>query len=99
MSDNVSSISEIVGPPPDGVDPAIRNAITRASRTLRNLDWFEVAEIRGYIGDGGIEHYQVRLKAGLRLEDEGGDGAPWRAPARTTGRPTPRARRATPASA
>jgi dodecin len=70
MSDNVYSISEIVGTSPDGVDPAIRNAIGRASRTLRNLDWFEVAEIRGYIGEDGIDHYQVRLKVGFRLEDE-----------------------------
>ena len=72
MSDNVYSVSEIVGTSPDGVDPAIRNAITRASRTLRNLDWFEVAEIRGYIGEDGIDHYQVRLKVGFRLEDDGG---------------------------
>jgi flavin-binding protein dodecin len=71
MADNVYSISEIVGTSPDGVDPAIRNAITRASRTLRNLDWFEVAEIRGYIGEGGIDHFQVRLKVGFRLEEDG----------------------------
>jgi flavin-binding protein dodecin len=71
MTDNVYSISEIVGTSPDGVDPAIRNAIARASRTLRNLDWFEVAEIRGYIAEGAIEHFQVRLKVGFRLEEEG----------------------------
>lgn len=71
MSDNVYSISEIVGSSPDGVDAAIRSAIGRASRTLRNLDWFEVAEIRGYIGEDGIDHFQVRLKVGFRLEDEG----------------------------
>ena len=71
MSDNVYSISEIVGTSPEGLDPAIRNAISRASRTLRNLDWFEVAEIRGYIGDGGIDHFQVRLKVGFRLDDDG----------------------------
>jgi hypothetical protein len=72
MSDNVYSISEIVGTSPDGVDPAIRNAISRASRTLRNLDWFEVAEVRGYLSEGEIAHFQVRLKVGFRLEDEGG---------------------------
>jgi flavin-binding protein dodecin len=72
MSDNVYSISEIVGTSPDGLEPAIRNAIGRASRTLRNLDWFEVAEIRGYIRDEGIDHFQVRLKIGFRLEDDGG---------------------------
>jgi len=72
MSDNVYSISEIVGTSPDGLEPAIRNAITRASRTLRNLDWFEVSEIRGYIGDDWIDHFQVRLKVGFRLEEDGG---------------------------
>jgi flavin-binding protein dodecin len=72
MTDNVYSISEIVGTSPDGVDAAIRNAITRASRTLRNLDWFEVAEVRGNIVDGNIEHFQVRLKVGFRLEEDGG---------------------------
>ena len=70
MTDNVYSISEIVGTSPDGLDAAIRNAIQRASRTLRNLDWFEVAEIRGHILDGDIEHFQVHLKVGFRLEEE-----------------------------
>ena len=70
MSDNVYSISEIVGTSPEGVDAAIRNAVQRANRTLRNLDWFEVAEIRGHILDGDIEHFQVHLKVGFRLEEE-----------------------------
>jgi dodecin len=70
MSDNVYAISEIVGTSPDGVDPAIRNAIARASKTLRNLDWFEVSEIRGYIAGDGIDHFQVRLKVGFRLEGD-----------------------------
>jgi len=70
MTDNVYSISEIVGTSPDGGDAAIRNAIQRANRTLRNLDWFEVAEIRGHILDGDIEHFQVHLKVGFRLEEE-----------------------------
>jgi dodecin len=72
MTDNVYSISEIVGTSPDGVDAAVRNAISRASRTLRNLDWFEVAEVRGHIVEGNIEHFQVRLKVGFRLEEDGG---------------------------
>ena len=70
MTDNVYSISEIVGTSPEGVDAAIRNAVQRANRTLRNLDWFEVAEIRGHILDGDIEHFQVHLKVGFRLEEE-----------------------------
>ena len=70
MSDHVYRVTEIVGSSPDGVDQAIRNAIARASQTLRNLDWFEVAEIRGHLSDGEVAHVQVRLKVGFRLEDQ-----------------------------
>jgi len=69
MSDNVYSITEIVGTSSDSMDAAIRNGVSRASRTLRNLDWFEVAEVRGQIVDGEVGHFQVRLKVGFRLED------------------------------
>jgi len=69
MSDHVYSITEIVGTSSDGIDAAIRNGVSRASRTLRNLDWFEVAEVRGHIVDGEVGHFQVRLKVGFRLED------------------------------
>ena len=72
MSDNIYSISEIVGTSPDGIDQAIRNAVARADKTLRNLDWFEVAEVRGYVSEGQIDHFQVRLKIGFRLEEDGG---------------------------
>lgn len=69
MSDHVYRVSEIVGSSPDGVDQAIRNAIGRAARTLRNLDWFEVSQIRGHISDGEVAHVQVTLKVGFRLEE------------------------------
>ena len=72
MTDNVYSISEIVGTSPDGVDAAIRTAIARANRTLHNLDWFEVAEVRGYLDEGRIQHFQVRIKVGFRLDEGGG---------------------------
>lgn len=69
MSNNVYSKAEIVGTSTVGVDDAVRTAITRASSTLRDLDWFEVTEIRGHIEDGAIAHYQVTLKVGFRLEE------------------------------
>lgn len=64
MSNHTYRVTEIVGTSPDGVDQAIRNGITRASQTLRGLDWFEVTQVRGHIADGRIEHYQVGLKVG-----------------------------------
>lgn len=62
-------VTEIVGTSTEGVDQAIRNGIGRAGQTLRHLDWFEVTEIRGHLVDGEIEHIQVGMKVGFRLED------------------------------
>jgi len=69
VTDHVYRVTELVGSSPDGVDQAVRNAIGRASATLRNLDWFEVKEIRGHIADGQVAHVQVTLKVGFRLDD------------------------------
>jgi dodecin len=68
MSDHVYNITEIVGSSSTGIEDAIQTAVRRASETLRNLEWFEVTEIRGHIGDGQVSHYQVALKLGFRHE-------------------------------
>jgi len=70
MTNRTYRVSEIVGTSPDGIDQAIRNALERASKTLRHLDWFEVTQVRGQVKDGTVEHFQVGLKVGFRLEDE-----------------------------
>ncbi|HYN29239.1 MAG TPA: dodecin [Dermatophilaceae bacterium] len=62
-------ITEVVGSSTESIDEAIRSAVGRASTTVRNLDWFEVTEIRGHLQDGAVAHYQVGLKVGFRLED------------------------------
>ncbi len=51
-------------------DQAVRNGIERAGQTLRHIDWFEVTQIRGHAKDGQVEHFQVGMKVGFRLEDE-----------------------------
>jgi dodecin len=70
MPNHVYRVTEIVGSSPDGIDDAIRTGIARASKTLRNLDWFEVSEIRGHLVDGAVGHFQVTMKVGFRLSDE-----------------------------
>ena len=69
MANRTYRLTEIVGTSPNGLDEAISNGLARASETLRHLDWFEVTEIRGHIVDGAVDHYQVTLKVGFRLED------------------------------
>lgn len=70
MSNRTYRVTEVVGTSPDGIEAAISNAIGRASTTLRHIDWFEVTQVRGQVKDGAVEHYQVGLKLGFRLEDE-----------------------------
>ena len=70
MSDRTYRVTEIVGTSPESVQQAIRNGVARASKTLRNLDWFEATEIRGHIADGEIAHFQVTMKVGFRLDDD-----------------------------
>jgi flavin-binding protein dodecin len=69
MANRTYRVTEIVGTSPEGVDEAIRNGLRRAAQTLRHMDWFEVTEIRGHLVDGVIDHVQVGLKVGFRLED------------------------------
>ncbi len=69
MAEHVYKKIEIVGSSPSGFEEAVQNALARASKTIRNMRWFEVAESRGYIEDGKISHWQVTLKIGFTLED------------------------------
>jgi flavin-binding protein dodecin len=69
VSNHTYRVTEIVGSSGEGVDAAIKNGIARAAQTLRHLDWFEVTEIRGHIVEGAIDHVQVGMKVGFRLED------------------------------
>ncbi len=71
MSDHTYRVTEIVGTSPDSVHQAIRNGVARAAQTLRNLDWFEATDIRGQIVNGDVEHFQVTMRVGFRLEDVG----------------------------
>ena len=69
MSDHVYKSVEVTGSSPEGVTQAIDRAIAKASETLRNLDWFELISVRGYIAEGKVAHYQATLKIGFRLDD------------------------------
>jgi dodecin len=71
VSDHVYRVIEVVGSSETSVDDAIRGAVSRVAATTRELDWFEVSQIRGHIEDGQVAHIQVGLKVGFRIEDTG----------------------------
>ena len=68
MSNHVYKIIEMAGSSSKSSDDAIEQAIAKAAKTVRHLDWFEVVETRGHIVDGKIGHYQVKVKIGFRLD-------------------------------
>ena len=69
MPNHIYKVIEIVGSSTVGTDDAIRNAVEKAGKTLRHMNWFQVVETRGHIEDGKVAHFQVVLKVGFRLEE------------------------------
>lgn len=69
MSDHIYKTSELVGSSHESVEHAVNQALGRASKTLRNLRWFQVTEIRGTVDEDEVGHWQVTLKVGFTLED------------------------------
>ncbi len=69
MSEHVYKAIELTGSSPQSTQAAIENAIARASKTVRNMRWFEVTDTRGYIEEGRVAHWQVTVKVGFTLDD------------------------------
>lgn len=66
--DHVYKILELVGSSDKSIEAAIENAVSRASKTIREMKWFEVVQTRGHIEGGKVAHYQVTLRVGFTLE-------------------------------
>lgn len=68
--DKTYAITHLVGTSTETIEKAIQNGIDKAGETLRNMNWFEVDEIRGHLGDSSdVQHYQVTLKIGFRYDE------------------------------
>ena len=68
MSNHIYKKIELVGSSPDSIEDAVKNALSKASQSLRNLRWFEIVETRGHVEDGKIGHWQVTIKVGFTLD-------------------------------
>ncbi|HEX6720671.1 MAG TPA: dodecin [Burkholderiaceae bacterium] len=69
MADHVYKLLELTGSSTTSSDDAVRNAIAKAAKTMRNMHWFQVTETRGHISNDKIAHWQVTIKVGFTLED------------------------------
>jgi flavin-binding protein dodecin len=67
---HIYKVVELVGSSTTGTDDAIRAAVAKAAKTVRNMRWFEVVETRGHIENGQVAHWQVTIKIGFTLDDQ-----------------------------
>jgi hypothetical protein len=69
MSDHIYKKIELVGSSPSGIEDAVNNAISRAGKTIRNMNWFEVVEVRGHLENNKVGNWQVTVKVGFTLDN------------------------------
>ena len=68
MSDHIYKKIELVGSSPNGIEDAVNNAIGRAGKTIRNMKWFELVEVRGNLENNKVAHWQATVKVGFTLD-------------------------------
>jgi flavin-binding protein dodecin len=69
MSEHVYKMLELTGSSTTSIEDAVANAIAKAAKTVRKMQWFQVLETRGHIADGRVSHWQVTVKVGFTLDD------------------------------
>jgi dodecin len=70
MPDKTFKLIELVGSSEESIQQAVRNAIKRASASIKGISWFEVTQVRGQVAGGEVSQFQVTLKVGFRILDE-----------------------------
>ena len=69
MSDHVYKLLELTGTSTKSIEDAVGNAVARAGKTVHNLRWFQIVEVRGGIDAGQVASWQVTVKVGFTLDD------------------------------
>jgi flavin-binding protein dodecin len=69
MTDHVYKSLELTGTSERSIEDAVSTALKRASKTMRNIRWVEVKDVRGHVESDRIAHWQVTMKVGFTLEE------------------------------
>lgn len=59
---------DVVGTSTQSFADATRVAVEEASKSVKHMNWFEVAEMRGAIKDGKVSEFQVTVRIGFKIE-------------------------------
>lgn len=69
MSEQVYKHIEITGTSSTTIEDAVNNALARAGKTVRQMRWFEITEMRGAVEQDHVSQWQVTIKLGFKLDD------------------------------
>jgi len=69
MSEHIYKTIEITGSSPIDMETAVKNALTRASKSIDNLRWFHITDTRGSLKNGSIDRWQVTIKLGFAMNE------------------------------
>jgi hypothetical protein len=69
MSEQVYKHIEITGTSSTTIEDAVNNALARAGKTVRQMRWFQVTEVRGAVDEDHASQWQVTIKIGFKLDD------------------------------
>jgi hypothetical protein len=69
MPSHIYKSLELAGSSTVSIEDAVNGAIKRAAKTVRNLRWFEIQQVRGHIENDAVAHWQVSMKVGFALDE------------------------------
>jgi dodecin len=64
---NLYKIIEIIGNSPISYAEASKAAIAEASKTVREISWYEVKNMGGKVNDGAVVNFQVKLEVAFKV--------------------------------
>ena len=70
MSDSVYKIIELVGSSPNSWEEAAKNAVDRASQSLRDLRIAEVSQLDMKVEDGKVTAYRAKVNLSFKYAGE-----------------------------
>ncbi len=65
--DSTYKLIELIGTSSTSYEEAIKRAVDDAKKTIHDLKWFEVVELRGHIEEEGVTQFQAKLKVAFKI--------------------------------
>ncbi|UKJ09328.1 dodecin family protein [Solitalea lacus] len=64
----IVKVIEVIASSETSIEDAIKNAVTEASKTIRNIDSVYVKDVKAHVKDGRVTTFGVICQLAFRLE-------------------------------